>query len=247
YEADPNAAPADDPLRAQVTALRVDATARLARAAEMEKRGDLEGALAEHLAALAEQPDLAQTHINLISLYARLGKKEKAREHAAKALDLAPDRAELHYDIGVLDVGDGRLAEAEQEFRRAVELNPAYSAAMTNWGQMLEARGAYAEAAKLYSRAVEAQPDYPLARHHWGRMLLAQGEPGRAIEQFRAALEPQTPLSAEAWLGLAAAYSVQGRRDEARKAAEQAKALAQRFGRQDLAQAVDRELERLRQ
>ena len=81
YESDRNATPPDDPLRAQVTALRVDASTRIARAAEMEQRGDLQGALREHLAALEESPELAQAHINLISIYARLGDKTKAREH----------------------------------------------------------------------------------------------------------------------------------------------------------------------
>jgi superkiller protein 3 len=246
YEADRNGSPADDPLRAQVAALRVDATTRLARAAEMDARGDLQGALAEHLAALEEEPGFAQAHINLIALYARLGDKAKARQHAEKALAVAPGRAELHYNLGVLEVGEGRIPQAEKEFRKAVELNPAYAAAMTNLGQMLEARKKYAEAAGLYRKAVETQPDYPLARFHLGRMLLGQDKAAEAVEQFRVALEPETAQTAQVWMGLAAAYARLGRRDEARQAAERAKALAVRYGRQDMARAIDGEIERLR-
>lgn len=246
YEADRNATPPDDPLRAQVAALRVDAVSRLARAAELEQRGDLQGALREHLAALDEAPELAQAHINLISIYGRLGEMAKAREHAEKALELAPERAELHYNLGVLEVAEGRLPQAEEAFRKAVELNPGYAPALTNLGQMLETRQRYGEAAALYRRAVESQPDYPLGHFHLGRMLLGQGKAPEAVEQFRAALEPETPQTAEAWMGLAAAQAQLGRRDEARRAAERAKALAERYGRRELAQAVERELERLR-
>ena len=246
YEADRNGAPADDPLRAQVTALRVDATTRLARAAQMEQRGDLRGALAEHLAALEEEPEFAQAHINLISLYAQLGNSAKAREHAETALEIAPDRAELHYNLGVLEVSQGRIPQAEKAFRKAVELNPSYAAAMTNLGQMLEARQRYGEAASLYRKAVETQPDYPLGRFHLGRMLLGQDQAAAAVEQFRVALQPETPQTAEVWMGLAAAYARLGRRGEALQAAERAKALALRYGRQDRAKAVDREIARLR-
>jgi tetratricopeptide (TPR) repeat protein len=246
YEADRDAVPADDPLRAQVLALRVDATTRLARAAQMEQRGDLAGALAEHLAALEEEPEFAQAHINLISLYARTGDKAKAREHGEKALAIAPERAELHYNLGVLEVSEGRISQAEKAFRKAVELNPNYAAAMTNLGQMLEARKKYGEATELYRKAVAAQPDYPLARFHLGRMLLAQDKAADAAEQFRIALQPETPQTAEIWMGMAAALARQGRRGDARRAAERAKELALRYGRQELASAVDRELERLR-
>ena len=245
YEADRNATPPEDPLRAQVAALRVDASTRIARAAEMEQRGDLQGALREHLAALEEQPEMAQAHINLISLYGRLGEMQKAREHANTALELDPERAELHYNLGVLEASGNRLREAEAAFRKAVELNPNYAAALTNLGQMLETRQRYSEAMALYERAVESQPDYPLGHFHLGRMLLGQNKPAEAAERFRVAVQPETPRSAEAWMGLFAAYAQMGRRDDARQAAGRAKALAQRYGMTELAEAVDREMERL--
>jgi tetratricopeptide (TPR) repeat protein len=247
YEADRHASPpADDRLRGQVLALRMDPTRRLARAAELEAAGDFTGALAEHLAALKEDPALVQAHINLIALYGRMGQAAEARRHYGRALELAPDRAELHYNLGVLEVAERRIPEAERAFRKAVELNPGYAAALTNLGQTLEARGVFSEAARMYERAVAARPDYALGRFHWGRMLLGQGRADQAAEQFRRALEPESPQTPEVWFGLAAAYAKLGRREEAREAAERAKALAIRYERADVAAAVDKELERLR-
>jgi protein O-GlcNAc transferase len=247
YEANRNAAPpAADPLRAQVTALRADPTHRLARAAEMENAGDLEGALAEHLAALKEDPEMVQAHINLVALYGRLSRGADARASYRQALELSPDRAELHYNLGVLELTEGHVAEAERAFSKAVELNPDYAAALINLGQTLEARRAYAQAAPLYARAVAARPDDLLARYHHGRMLLGNGQAREAIAQFEAALEPENPRTAEVLFALAAARAQLGERDEARRAAERALALAQRDGRADLARAVEYELEKLR-
>ncbi len=245
YEANRNGAPPADPLRAQVEALRVDATTRLARASEMERRGNLEGALREHLAAIEDAPEMAQAHINLISLYGRMDRMDKAREHAERALEIDPSRAELHYNLGVLEISEKRLREAEAAFRKAVELNPGYAAALTNLGQVLEARRRYDEASELYRRAVESRPDYALARFHMGRMLLGQRKPAEAVEQFRAAVESEGPQTPDAWMGLFAAYAQLGRSDEARRAAGTARDFALRHDRQDLAKAIEAELTRL--
>ena len=245
YEQTRNGLPPADLLRAQVEALRVDATSRIARAAELARRGDLDGAIREHVTALEESPEMAQAHINLVSLYGRRRDFAKAREHADKALELAPERAELHYNLGVLEVTERRLAAAETAFRKAVELNPGYAAALTNLGQMLETKNRYKEATQLYRRAVESRPDYALGRFHLGRMLLGQNQPAKAVEQFRAALEPEGPQTAEVWMGLFAAQAQLGKLDEAKRAAARARALGVQYGRDDLVQAIDHELARL--
>jgi Tfp pilus assembly protein PilF len=152
----------------------------------------------------------------------------------------------MHYNLGVLEVSERRLQQAETEFRKAAQLNPNYAAALTNLGQMLETHKSFSEAANLYRKAVEAQPDYPLAHFHLGRMLLGQDKAAEAAAQFRAALQPETGQTAEIWMGLAAAQARMGQRVESRRSAERAHEVALRYGRQDVAKAVERELERLR-
>ena len=70
-----------DPVLATVTTLREDAGAILQRGVKLADAGDIDGAIAAHEAALARDPQLAQAHANLISLYGRARNWSKAEEH----------------------------------------------------------------------------------------------------------------------------------------------------------------------
>ena len=84
------APPLDDPVLARVRQLKTGALARLAEGVRLGKAGDVEGSIREHEAALESDPSLAQAHANLISLYGRLGRADKAEEHYRAAIASAP-------------------------------------------------------------------------------------------------------------------------------------------------------------
>jgi Tfp pilus assembly protein PilF len=247
YESNQQSAPKeDDPLMAAVDAMKRGAGDYIARAIQLEKAGDLDGAIAAHLEALAVDPAVAQTHVNLVALYGRKSDVAKASGHYRKALELASGQADLHYNFGVLMIENGRLAEARQAFEMAIESNPGYAAAYNNLGQIAEREGDIDLAARRYRRALEAQPNFRLARFHLGRMMLAKHSPNEAAEELERAIEPRDEMTPHVLFALAVAREQMGDREGARKLGGQAQQLARQTGQAELARKIGEDLATLR-
>ena len=236
----------DDPLLASVDALREDARALLQRGIRSGEAGDIEAAIASHEAALLREPSLVQAHANLLSLYGRVANWLKAEEHYRAALTAGYSTADVHYDHGVVLGMQEKWDAAEAEYRRAVALNPLHSHARNNLGQLLERRRAFAEAAAEYRHAAEAQPAFRLARFNLGRMLLALARPEQAVVEFEQLQEPRDAESPRYVFALSTALVRAGRVAEGIRLASEARALALDFGQTELADAIARELARLR-
>lgn len=212
---------------------------------ELDKQGKLQEALAVHLEALKINPEQVQAHINLISIYGRLGQTEKAIEHYRKALALNENLPDCHYNYGVLMFNQQNFAEAKTAFARAVEINPFYAKAHHNLGVMLESEGKLEEAADHYRKALENQPGHRLAHFHLGRILVAQGRAGEAIPHFKQILEPADEETPGYLYALAAAYARTGSRDQALASLRQARDKASEFGQKELLVAINKDLGRL--
>src|SRR5262249_39737114 len=148
----------DDPASEAVAALRDDPAALVKRGLARADRGDLDGAIALHEAALAANPSFAQAHANLISLYARAHDPAKAEAHYRALVALGENLADAHYDYGVLLGMQERWTDAEAAYRKALALNPLHAQARNNLGQLLERRSQADEAAVEYRLALESQP-----------------------------------------------------------------------------------------
>lgn len=236
----------DDPLLASVDALREDARALLQRGIRSAEAGDIEAAIASHEAALLRDPSLLQAHVNLLSLYGRAQNWVRAEDHYRAALSAGYSTADLHYDHGVVLGMQEKWDAAEAEYRRAIALNPLHSHARNNLGQLLERRRAFEEAAAEYRHAAEAQPAFRLARFNLGRMLLALARPEQAVVEFEQLQEPRDAESPRYVFALSTALVRAGRVAEGIKLASEARRLALDFGQTELADAIARELARLR-
>jgi tetratricopeptide (TPR) repeat protein len=236
----------DDPLLASVDALREDARALLRRGIRSAEAGDIEAAIASHEAALLRDPSLVQAHVNLLSLHGRAQNWVKAEAHYRAALAARYSTADLHYDHGFVLGMQQKWDAAEAAYRRAVALNPLHAHARNNLGQLLERRRAFAEAAAEYRHAVEAQPAFRLARFNLGRMLLTLAQPRDAIVEFEQLQEPRDAESPRYVFALSTALVRAGRVAEGIKLASEARRLALDFGQTELADAIARELARLR-
>lgn len=237
----------DDPVLGGVRALRDDAAAHLARGLSLERQGDLAGATREHEAAIAADPDLAQAHVNLVSLYGRQQEWSKAEAHYQQALRLKSGLAEAHYNYGVLLLLLKREAEAARAFQHAVEANPQYAAAWHNLGQLAERDRRWADAVAHYTRALEHSPTNRLTRFNLARMLIASGRPADAIAHFEVLAAADGAEQPRYMYGLATAYVLSGDMAKGRQRALDARALAASLGQQDLVAAIDRDLKRLPQ
>src|SRR4029077_5015418 len=94
--------PLDDPLFERIHELNHSTIVHLERARELEKVGRYAEAIREHETALESDPGNVQIHVNLISLYGRIGDSAKARQHFDAAIRLNPGRSDAWYDYGVL-------------------------------------------------------------------------------------------------------------------------------------------------
>ena len=236
----------EDPVLAAVSALREDAGALVQRGVKRAEAGDIEGAIAAHVAALARDPSFAQAHANLIGLYGRVRNWEKAAEHYRAVVKLAVNVSDAHYDYGVLLGLQEQWEAAAEAYQQALALNPQHAQARNNLGQILERQRKPDEAAVEYQRAVDSQPTLRIARFNLGRMLIAIGRHDEAIRELAKLTEPRDAEAPRYLFALATAHIHAGHRDEAVKWATEAKTLAERHGDKALAAAIERDLARIR-
>ena len=194
------APPVDDPLLDAVRALNKGPDNLLSEAVTLEARGQLAAAADLQLKALELDPKLTQAHINLISLYGRLGDPAKAEKHYREAIAVNPNAHEAYYNFGVLCYQSKRRGEARAAFEQALAINPGYADAHNNLGTLLEEEGKLAGAAEHFRRAIEMQPSFRLARFHLGRIYANQRRYAEAIEQFKRAVEGAEDESRPAYL-----------------------------------------------
>jgi len=235
-----------DPLLAAVAALRDDARASVQRGVKLAERGDLEGAIAAHEAALVLEPSFAEAHANLITLYGRARNFPKAEEHYRAVVELGVNLSAAHYDYGVLLGLQDKWDLAAEAYRRAIEVNPLHAQAYNNLGQILERRRQLDAAADAYRTALASQPTFRLARFNLGRMLLALGRTDTAIVELEKIVEPRDAEAPRYLFALATAHVRAGHRDVGITWATAARQLALEYGQDDLAAAIARDLATLK-
>jgi tetratricopeptide (TPR) repeat protein len=236
-----------DQLFADILDLKTGADAHLQKGIQLAEAGQLQAAADEHEKALAVDPKLLPAHVNLIRIYATLGRPEKAEEHYHAAVALNPNLAEIHYNYGVLLNGQGRHAEAADAYRRAIELRPAYAEAQNNYAYLLMTSGKLEEAALHYRAAIESKPDYRAAHFNLGRILVQQGRIQEAIEHLRQTLTPEDEETPRCTYALGAAYARAGNWAEALKYMQEAERKATALGQSELLDSIERDLRRLPQ
>ena len=236
----------EDPALAAVSALREDAGASVQRGVKLAERGDLEGAIAAHEAALAREPSLAEAHANLVALYGRARNFEKAEAHYRAVVALGANLGTAHYDYGVLLGLQEKWDLAAEAYRRAIAVNPLNAEAYNNLGQILERQRQLEAAAETYRRAIDSQPTFRLARFNLGRMLLALGHPDTAIVELEKIVEPRDAEAPRYLFALATAHVRAGHREVGIKWASDARQLALEHGQDDLAAAIARDLASLK-
>jgi tetratricopeptide (TPR) repeat protein len=236
----------EDPVLASVAKVRDDPRALIRRGVALSASGDLNGAIDAHEAALAADPSMVDAHANLINLYGRARNWPKVDEHYHAALSARADLADVHYDYGVIQGMQDRWGPAEEAYRRALQINPLHAQARNNLAQILERRRDFEAAAAEYRRAIDAQPTFRLARFNLGRALLALGRPADAIVELEKLQQPRDAEAPRYLFALATAHVRAGHKDEGLKWALDARQLAIAHNQSELADAIDREIAKLK-
>ena len=128
-----------------------------------------------------------------LTAYLLLSREEacpKARQAAARALELDPELAEGHAAMAwILHGCDDDLDGAEREFKQAIVLNPGYAVAHQLYSSLLQDRGRFREAMEEAERALELDPlSIPIA-HNLAALRSGLGDWETAEELNRQAVE----------------------------------------------------------
>jgi tetratricopeptide (TPR) repeat protein len=239
------APPSEDALAAELRAMGSAATDLIRQAIELDARGRLAESVELHLKALVSDPQVDQAHVNLISLYGRLGQAAKAEEHYRAAVAMNPNLAEAHYNFGVFCFGQKRLKEAKAAFAEALKINPNHPDANNNYAFLLESEGRVDEAVPYYEKAVSIKPDLRLAHFHLGRILANRRQYTRAIAHLEKTVHPADESTPGFLYALGAAWGRAGDRKRAVEYLRQARAGAASYNQTQLVASIDRDLRSL--
>jgi Tfp pilus assembly protein PilF len=235
----------DDPVLGRVNAIRQDPAARVERGISLERRGDLDAAIREYEAALAEDSRSAQAHVNLIRLYGRQQDWNKSEAHYREAMRLGAEATETNYNYGATLLLQGRDPEAAVAFQQVITANSQHAAAWNSLGQIAERAGRLDEALERYRTAHECAPSDAGIRFNLGRLLIATRQYRDAIAQFQILAADGGPEQPRYVFGLATAWVLSGDLAKGRKIALDARALAAARGQVDLVASIDRDLAKL--
>src|SRR5262249_54414014 len=99
---------------------------------ELDRRGDYEGAVRLHTAALALLPNSADTHVQLGNALSDYKKRDEAIACYRKAIELDPTFFAAHYNLGTARSEQEKWDDAIASYRQAIALKPTYARAHCN-------------------------------------------------------------------------------------------------------------------
>jgi tetratricopeptide (TPR) repeat protein len=203
------------------------------------QKGRVDEAITHYQRVLQINPDYAEAHINLCNALLQKGKVDEAMVHYQRALRIKPDYAGACYNLCNALLKEGRVDEAITEYQQAVQIKPDNAKARYNLGNALLQKGRVDEAIVQYQQALENKPDSPGVLNNLAWLLAtspdAQIRDGVQAVKYAGRACELTHHGEASFVGtLAAAYAEAGRYDDAIAAAQQACALAEAAGEQEL-------------
>jgi tetratricopeptide (TPR) repeat protein len=174
-----------------------NANPALARAYELEQRGELSQAIEGYRRLLASEPQNSDAlHLLGVAL-AKAGHSREALEAIAGAAQLQPDNPAIHVNLGTALSRLGRDEEALASFERAVALKPDWAAALHGRGRLQLRLGRLEAAVSSLAEAARMAPETAAVHCDLGVALERLGRKEPALRHFERALTLD-PNSAEA-------------------------------------------------
>ncbi|HEY5723365.1 MAG TPA: sulfotransferase [Allosphingosinicella sp.] len=200
----------------------------LARAIDLYRRGDLEGARRAAEDGLGpDSPDSALLQF-LGHVCCRLGDFVLGIANLRRALDLDPANAGTRVELCRALLAAGDAGDAEAVARETEGLPPgAATELMKMRAYIFQSRGEAVEAARCYEQIVSAEPGDFESWNNLGNARREAGDPAGAVEALRRAASLRADL-APILLNLAGALGEAGRPEEGRAEIEEAVQLAPR-------------------
>jgi tetratricopeptide (TPR) repeat protein len=196
----------------------------LARAYELEQRGQLPQAIEAYQQLLAQEPDNSDAlHLLGVAL-ARTDRPQEALAALTAAARLQPDNAYLQTNLGHALGAAGRGREALAAYQRALAVQPGFLPALQAQGRTQLRLQEYAAAERSLAEAVRVMPTNATVHSDLGVALEQLGRPAEALSHFERATA-LSPNLAEAQHNLGLLHAAQGRLQPALLSLERALAL----------------------
>jgi tetratricopeptide (TPR) repeat protein len=238
--------PVEDRFLDDVQSLYAGGLTHVANGSTLYAQGKLQESAAEFESAIQVNPRLIAAHINLIAIYGRLNRTDKAEQHFRAALDVDPGWVEVYYNWGLCLAEHGRKQEARQMFQKAVAINPRYADAHVQLASLLDDSGDPESAAGHYRQALRAEPNNRQAHYLFARNLVRTGHLDAAIDHLRQTVEIDDERTPACMHALALAYERSGNLEQTRHYLREAYRRATSLGLNDLAAQLRADLDRTR-
>ncbi|MGI8668061.1 MAG: tetratricopeptide repeat protein [Jatrophihabitans sp.] len=164
--------------------------------------GNLEAAITDFDAAIAQDPNYAPYHFDRAGLLHRLGRDEESIADYETAIRLSPPLPEAYYNRGDIRAGLGDLEGALADFDYTLELSPTFIAALINRAGLLAELGQDQAARRDVETGLAIEPANPHLLSIRGQLDAAAGDLAAAATAYDTAIAADPGLQA-AWAGRA--------------------------------------------
>jgi tetratricopeptide (TPR) repeat protein len=172
---------------------------------------------------IKSEPDNRAAKMGLVDLYLSMGRYADAETMLKDALKADENDLQALARLGILKSRMGRPNEALEPLEKVSTQNPLLYDARAEYAFLLF-RGDPSNATRCIntmSDILTSEPRHVLSLHYLGVCLYGKGNKARAEESFKAAIAVD-PNFAGAWFSLGELYENDGKKDEAKKAYEEA-------------------------
>lgn len=158
---------------------------------------EIDNAVEQFEATIAERPLFADAHYNLGTAYLQKGEVENAVVHLTRSLALDPDNIEAISNLGFAHATSGSVDSARVYFERAVRTDATSAVALANLGAFHLNQGDQAAAIEALSQAVTIRPGFADALANLSLAYFQIDDIERSREYAQKALEnnPQQGLA----------------------------------------------------
>ncbi len=147
------------------------------RGLELLKENRLQEAREELLESLRLNPNRADVHNTVGSIYDRLGQTDEAIRHFLRAIELGPRSPAIFNNLGIAYLRENQSASALEAFRRALKLDPENLSSHYNLGLLYLRDRRYTEAVLHLEKVLRESPGDLGILFNLGTAYLEQGKP----------------------------------------------------------------------
>ena len=172
--------------------LTIDGTFNLAVKNQQENKADIAEDLYNQV--LKIDPNHAEAHNNLGTLFNNLREKHKAKSCFEKAIEINPNYAEAHNNFGIMFTYLGEYQKAKSCFEKVIEINPNYTNAYENLGNVHSLLGEYQIAINCYEKTIKINPGNANTHNILGNLFIELENYQKAKNHFEEAkkLDPNS-------------------------------------------------------